>query len=194
MPRGPLTGLKNWSEHLIELWKLAHWIFVLHSCALSDLVLWKISSQKIFSIKIAFLELFANKNVRKQQTEFGIGLEIWANGHLEGWKLGRWFSVMRTLLIYDLDLWWIKRHKWKTFKVGYLDLQDIGHQWNIIFYEWNDPGKVWKRIRQGLKTSTLKIFLEYYTVVQSIWSHQSQVKSYDVPNKGTDKSAKCWHQ
>ncbi len=59
----------------------------------------------------------------------------------------------------------------------------------VFFYEWKDPGKVCKQIRQDLKTNTLEVFLEYNVVEQTIWSHQSWTQRYDIPNKAPNQSA-----
>ena len=46
-----------------------------------------------------------------------------------------------------------------------------------------------RRIRQDLKIGTLKVFLEYNIVVQSIKSHLSHILSYNIMNRGFEKFA-----
>ena len=58
-----------------------------------------------------------------------------------------------------------------------------------VFCKWNRPRKVCRRIRQDLKIGTLEVFLEENIVVLSIQSHRSQILSYDITKKGSNKFA-----
>ena len=46
-----------------------------------------------------------------------------------------------------------------------------------------------RQIHQDFRIGTLKIFLEYNTVVQSIQSHLSQISCYNITNRGPNKFA-----
>ena len=48
---------------------------------------------------------------------------------------------------------------------------------------------MWRWICQVLKTDTLKVFSEYNTGEQTIWSYQSQAQRYDLSNRASDWSA-----
>lgn len=57
-----------------------------------------------------------------------------------------------------------------------------------IFCKWNWLGKLCKWIHRDLKPGTLKLFIEYITVVQFIQPHQSWIKIYSIMNRGSKKS------
>ncbi len=56
------------------------------------------------------------------------------------------------------------------------------------FSKHNWHRKVCKRIRHDLQNGTLGVFPEENTMVQSIQSHQSQIRGYDITNKGSNQS------
>ena len=96
---------------------------------------------------------------------------------------------MRKLWICILGSWGITGRKWRTFKVGYLDLQTGNNDKIMIFCKWNWLRKVCKWIHHDLQTNTLGVFLEKNTGVQSIWLDESWIRRYDIMNRGSNKSA-----
>ena len=96
---------------------------------------------------------------------------------------------MRTLWVFDLGSWRITGRKWRTVKVSYSEFCKLEQWLNNDFGKWIWPGKMCIWIRHVLQTDTLEVFSEENTGVQSIWLDQSWIRRYDIPNKGSNKSA-----
>ena len=67
-------------------------------------------------------------------------------------------------------------------------MQGSEYQLKGDFGKRNGSGKLWKRIRQVLKTGMLKVFLEYNAGEQISQSHQSRIKRYDITNRASNQS------
>lgn len=147
LSRGLLPSFKNWHKDSTKIWNYGSLFSPTHITSLQKNFAWQHRGQKISTSEVAKLKLPANKTSQKATKC------VW----FELWKLGKWMfedlEIGASIHCHEENilLWFglMKNHRTSLMSVqSWLPrTARQGTSLKSVFSKWNDPCKVWRRIR-----------------------------------------------